>query len=221
MKYVAVMPYRVQDWADACLATCRLDPLLLVDNTVHNLGIMRSHNLGVDLMRQQDADWLIILSAAVRFGAPGGLDYIAQLEDTPWSVVPAQGVFGWHLIAFRRDLVEETGRWDENFSPYGYDDVDYSIRTYRAQPAHTEGGVPVDLTDAGMGHSLRYGGVRPDNSRLLAYLKAKWGHHHGHEFAEYHLRPFDDDANAVGYWPAINGGEWDKPAPPTDQARIR
>ena len=65
VKYVAVMPYRVQDWADACLATCRLDPLLLVDNTVHNLGIMQSHNLGVDLIREQDADWLIILSAAV------------------------------------------------------------------------------------------------------------------------------------------------------------
>ena len=36
------------------------------------------------------------------------------------------------------------------------------------------------------------------NSRLLAYLKAKWGHHHGHEFAKYRLRPFDDDANAAG-----------------------
>ena len=168
---------------------------------------MRSHNLGVDLMREMDADWLIILSAAVRFGAPGGLDYIAQLADTPYAVVPAQGVKGWHLIAFRREVVEAAGRWDENFTPYGYDDVDYSIRIWRALPDHVEGGVPVDLTDAGMGHSLRYGGVRMNNRRLLAYLQDEVG-----PPPRPRLQPSTSTArstttdNPVGYWPSINGG---------------
>ena len=60
-----------------------------------------------------------------------------------------------------------------------------------------------------------------NNRRLLAYLKTKWGHHHGHDFSEYFHHPFDNDRNPVGYWPSVNGAAWDKPAPSTDQAHIR
>jgi hypothetical protein len=222
MTYVVVMPYRVEEWKQACLDTCRFDNLLLVDNTDVNLGIMRAHNLGIDYMREIDADWLIVMSAAVRFGAPGGLDYIDALDaNTDWAVIPAQGVFGWHLIAFRRDTIEAAGRWDEHFTPYGYDDVDYSIRIHKALPDHREGGVPVDLTDAGMGHSLKLGGVKVENRKHLDYLKSKWGHEHGHDFPDYHDRPFGDPNNPVGYWPPINGAAWDQPAPKTAQAYVR
>jgi len=214
MTYAVVMPYRVESWKQACVDTCRFENLLLVDNTVNNLGIMRAHNMGIDYMREIDADWLIVMSAAVRFGEPGGLDYIEQLEaNTEWAVIPAQGVFGWHLIGFRREVIEEVGRWDENFTPYGYDDVDYSIRIWKAFPDHREGGVPVDLTDAGMGHSLTHGGVRLDNKRLLAYLVSKWGNIHGQEFGDYWDHPFNNPDNPVGYWPPVNGAEWDKAAP--------
>lgn len=222
MSYVAVMPYRVESWKQACLDTCRFDDLLLVDNTVTNLGIMRAHNLGIDYMRERDADWLIVMSAAVRFGDPGGLDYVEQLEaNTDWSVIPAQKVYGWHLIAFRREVIEAAGRWDENYSPYGYDDVDYSVRIWKALPDHKEGGVPVDLTDAGMGHSLKLGGVKLDNGRLLRYLVSKWGAPHGQDFSVYWDHPFNDPTNDVGYWPPINGAAWDRPAPNTTQASVR
>jgi hypothetical protein len=222
VKYVAVMPYVLEDFKAKCLAGCKLDPLLLVDNTTNNLGIMRSHNLGVDLMREHDADWLVILSAAVRFGAEGGLDFISALDRREGhAVVNAEGLYGWHLMAFARDTIEAAGKWDENFFPYGFDDNDLAIRIHKAQPAAIWSGVRVDVSDTIMGHSLKLGGVRAPAPPLLLYFRQKWGDIPGPPFDAYHDTPWNDPTLPVGYWPEHNGGEWDRPAPPTAQATIR
>ncbi len=224
MKYVAVMPFIVQEFADDCLAGCKFDNLLLVDNTAENLGVMRSHNLGVDFMRQEDADWLVILSAAVRFGPAGGLDLIDLLETShkDAAVVNAVGLYGWHLMAFSRQTVELAGRWDENFYPYGWDDNDYAIRIHKSQPdAPWWGASNLEVADTIMGHSIKLGGVRPDNSHHLAYFAEKWGILPGPPFAEFHDHPFDAPDNPAGYWPPTMGAEWDRPAPPCDNTRVR
>lgn len=222
MKYVAVMPYIVEDFKEKCLAGCKFDPLLLVDNTSNNLGIMRSHNLGVDLMREQDADWLVILSAAVRFGVEGGLDFISALDRREGhAVVNAEGLYGWHLMAFSRDCVEAAGRWDENFSPYGYDDNDLAIRIHKAMPDGTWSGVRCDVSDTIMGHSLKLGGVHAPATPRLSYFIKKWGIAPGPPFEAFHDRPWNDPANDIGYWPEHNGAEWNRCAPPTSQASIR
>lgn len=215
MKYVAVLPFVVQHYRDACVEQCRLDNVLEVDNTVENRGVMRSHNLGVDFMRDQDADWLIIISAAIRFGPAGGLDLIRTLETTHKDahVVNAVGVYGWHLMAFARETVEAAGRWDENYHPYGFDDNDYAIRIHKAIPEGKWWGTTVEVTDTIMGHSIKIGGVTTDDAKHLAYFTEKWGDVPGPPFEAYYDTPWNDPTNPVGYWPATMGAEWDKPAP--------
>jgi hypothetical protein len=198
--------------------------VLLVDNTEHNLGIMAAHNRGIDLMRETGADWLVVLGASIRFGAPGGMDFIAQLAAHPdhdvlegprWTPdQPDNGVYGWHLIAFRRPTLERAGRWDENFTPYGFCDIDMSLRIQRALGLDGPGPfwvkVPCDVRDEGMGHGIRLAGVSADPGRQIGYFHQKWGRHPGDSHLPAYARPFDDPGNPIGYWPpAPNGARWD------------
>jgi len=212
MSYVAVMPYVHRPWMERAMDTCALD-VMLVDNTEYNRGIMRSHNLGIDRMREQDADWLIVMSAAVRFGKPGGLDFLDQLDKyADYGVVSAEPVLGWHLIAFSRETIELAGRWDENFTPYGWDDVDLAIRIHH-ESDREQRQVPCDVRDAGKSHSLSLGGVTTDNEALMAYFVRKWGAPHGSAWDAYNACPFGDQCNPTGFWPPINGAVWNGPAP--------
>lgn len=219
MRFVAVLPYIHQGWSDACTSTLAPEFLantVLVDNTRRNIGIMASHNRGIDRMREVDAEWLIVVSAAMRFGDPGGMDFVEALAaHDRHHVVEAAGVFGWHLIAFRRSLLDKVGRWDENFTPYGFDDIDLSLRIQRAVGVDGRNGrvwtkVRGDWSDAGMAHSVHLGGVRTDTNALIDYFVSKWGRHPGAADVLAYMHPFDDPSNPLGYWPmAPNGGRWD------------
>lgn len=210
--YTAVLPYVYRPWLDECLATCDLD-VYTVDNTIKNIGIMRSHNLGIDRMRADRTEWLIIMSAALRFGVPGGLDFIEQLGNmSGHRVVEAAGVYGWHLIAFHRDTIDRIGRWDPNYSPYGFDDLDMSLRY---QLAYGNSGqlwekVPVDVTDSGMGHGLKLGGVKAPAEHGIDYFKLKWGRHPGHSQESHYPWPFNNPSHEIGFWPEYEGDRWDK-----------
>lgn len=210
-SYVAVLPWVHQPYRDAFMKTCRLD-VFEVDNSVDNVGIMRSHNLGIDRMRETDAEWLVVMSAALRFGPAGGLDFIDHLDRMKGHrVVEAAGVFGWHLIAFGRDTLDAIGRWDPNFSPYGFDDIDLSVRY---QLVYGNGGqlwdkVPVDVTDEGMGHSIKLAGVDAPAGPRIDYFVGKWGRHPGRSDLPTYEHPFNDPANPVGYWPEYEGERWD------------
>jgi hypothetical protein len=210
------MPWIWQAYRDAALSRCKLD-VFEVDNTNINLGVMRSHNLGIDEMHRVDADWLLILSAAVRFGPNGGLDFIKALETTHAEahIVNCVGLFGWHLMAFRRDLIDTVGRWDENFYPYGFDDNDMAIRIRKGMPhANWWGVTGTEISDTTMGHSIKLAKVHSPANPLLEYFAAKWGQEpHGQEFETFNDHPFNDPVNPIGYWPPIHGAEWDKPAP--------
>jgi len=215
-KFLVVLPYVVQDWADACLETCRFGEegrLMTVDNTAVNKGIMRSHNLALD--ERQDDEWLIIMSAALRFGPAGGLDFIKHLTTySDHGVISASGTFGWHLVAFRPDVVAQMGRWDENFTPYGYDDLDLSIRIHKLMPDLLWGGDPLDVQDMGMAHSIKIGNiVTQRSSKLISYWYQKWGAAPGSEFHQYMARPFGSRTWPVNYWPAYKGAEWNQKAP--------
>jgi hypothetical protein len=227
MKYTVVLPYVWQPYKDACQATWRFpdENVLMVDNTVNNLGIMRAHNMGIDKMRRDDTDWLIVLSAAIRFGEPGGLDFINQLETHPgYQIIEAEEVFGWHLIAFSRETIETVGRWDENFTPYGFDDLDYSLRWQRAfgmhlqQGQNSEPGIwtkePVELSDMGMGHGLNIAGVDSPPGPKIFYFHQKWGRHPSSSSQNAFDHPWNDPANSIRYWPpvTIDGvtGHWDE-----------
>lgn len=207
MKYTVVLPYVYEPYKEECLKTCKFEDILLVDNTHENRGIMQSHNMGIDKMHEDDSDWLICMSAAVRFGVFGGLDFIEELKNRPDDhVVEATNVNGWHLIAFSRKVIDTVGRWDENFTPYGYDDLDYSWRirlafgdSIRWQKAIT------GVIDMGMAHGIKLAGVDPDNLRLRLYYRTKWGITPESDHEKAYKRPFGSEANPVGYWPPFNG----------------
>lgn len=220
--YMVVLPYAVKDWAEQCIGTMRLQEegrVLLIDNTITNLGIMRSHNIALDL-RHED-EWLIIMSAALRFGPQGGLDFIDNLvERADHGIISAAHTFGWHMVAFRPDVVAKMGRWDENFSPYGMDDLDLSVRIHKAMPDVMWGGYPVEAVDMGMAHSIKVGGVRTQEmSRLFDYWRNKWGAEPGSEFDAYNNKPFNNISHDVNYWPPFKDATWNAPAPAAWNAR--
>ena len=191
---------------------CKLD-VHQIDNSEVNRGVPRSWNMGIDRMIKDDSDWLIVMSAAVRFGEPGGLDFLKVLEHhSDHRAVSALGLFGWHLMAFSRETIETAGRFDENFFPAYYEDVDYSIRMYRVKPDAPWGAYAIDAKDAGMAHTLELARTYIDNRMLLDYFAEKWGVSHGHEWHEYNDHPFADATNPIQYWPDAYGGSWDQPA---------
>jgi hypothetical protein len=114
VSFVAVLPSIYPPWTEACVASMR-GPLLwnldVFDNTQVNRGVSVAWNYGVRRMYDLDADWLVILSAGMRFGQQGGDDFAQALDEAPegsWAVEagacptdPSYG-FGWHCIAFHR-----------------------------------------------------------------------------------------------------------------------
>jgi hypothetical protein len=214
VKYVCVMPWVVWDWRHLCLQTCKID-VCEVDNSHTNRGVPRSWNMGIDEMRRTDADWLIVMSAAIRFGEAGGLDFIQQLNDHPeHRAISALDTYGWHLIAFSRETVETTGRFDENFWPGYLEDIDYAIRMYRVKPDAPWGAYECDVADAGMAHAIRKARIHHDAEANALYFLTKWGVPPGQEWHRYAQRPFSRPSHPIGYWPKSphTQGEWDQPA---------
>lgn len=237
MKYVVVVPYTYQPFFDEFMATCKLprENMLCIDNTTpeKNIGCMASHNRGIDFMRERGADWLIVISPAIRFGEKGGLDFLDILEQHPeYHVIhgasanveggqqsnPAGGginkVFGWHLVAFNKKVFEAIGRWDENFTPYGFDDIDLSLRIRKHfKEATLWDTYPCDVTDTRMSHSLHF---VPDvvgeaeSAPRIAYFVEKWGRHPGAWQWDGWEHPFNNPEHGLAYWPpAKNGGKCD------------
>lgn len=222
-RYVVVLPYVYEPYFEACVATVKIprENILLVDNTKTNLGIMRSHNLGVERMFETGADWLIIMSAAIRFGERGGLDFIEVLEQHPDHHVihgatanvigglqqkpegadQINGVWGWHLTAFHRSVFETIGVWDESFSPYGGDDIDLSLRIRKGIKDVVWNTYPVDVTDTTMSHSINLGGVKSAFPPRDSYMRRKWGRGTGDWQNDGYEHPFNDPTKPLSYWP--------------------
>jgi hypothetical protein len=208
MSYVVVLPSIYQPYTDECVASMAMElrrRTLIVDNTAANIGVSKSWNRGVDFMHERGADWLILLSAAVRFGALGGLDFVHHLRE-PHHIVEAKPVYGWHLIAFHRHVFDRCGLFDENFHSY-FGDIDWSIRI---QHAYAPKDPPwdkttVDLHDMGMAHAIKLAGVdqRPgwqSADENIDYFHAKWGRHPG-GWQTPHTHPFNNPDHGLDYWP--------------------
>lgn len=233
MSVVVVLPYVWQPYFDDCIATVKIprEQMLIIDNTRYNHGIMRSHNMGIDFMREKGADWLVIMSAAIRFGPSGGLDYLDVLEkntDNYYALGaasenvgpiggghpvedPVNKVFGWHLLGFHRRVFDAIGRWDANFSPYGLDDLDMSLRIKKHfhDPTGWET-APCDVFDTTMSHSISLAGVVAPYAPREEYFVRKWGRKGGDWQNDGYEHPFNDPENPLSYWPrAMNGDSCD------------
>lgn len=213
-NFLVVMPWMLPDYTAAAIRSHRLAEagrVMYVDNSSVNKGIMRSHNMAIDDIKPDE--WLITLSAALVFGTPGGLDFIDLLtEHADHGVISAKDTFGWHMIAFRPDVVAAMGRYDEWFSPYGFDDIDLSIRIHKLMPGLIWGAYPIDVTDRGMAHSIKDAGVvAPTTHR--DYLVHKWNWSPGLPFDAYIDHPFGNPDNHINFWPTRNDAHWDQPNP--------
>lgn len=224
MKYVCVVPYAYAPYFQEFIKTCKIprENMLLINDTnpPGAIGIMKAHNMGIDFMKEKGADWLIVMSAAIRFGEQGGLDFLKILEQHPDhhvihgasadAVESGNKVFGWHLVAFHRSVFETIGRWDENFSPYGFDDIDLSLRIRKGMPDVKWEGYPCDVTDTTMSHSINLAGVEAPSGPRILYFVEKWGRHPGaYQLGSYDT-PFNDPEKSLAYWPpAPNGGQCD------------
>jgi len=216
LAFVAVLPAIDPTLAHACIKSLHPEiraRLLLVDNTetgriahVHrqglaaiyesgrNLGVASSWNLGVKLMADHGADYLLILSQSIRFGRARGIDLLAKVEKRKPAWI-AHSQFGWKCLVISAGTFAQVGRFDPIFHPAYREDTDFLYRMGRAGlPSPRENGgelmhVMVDATSAGDAETIGRGLVKvnfAENQRL--YVR-KWG---GDQGDETFRRPYDD-----------------------------
>lgn len=208
MTYTVVVPSIYPTYTERCLASCKLKNVLLVDNTESNRGVAASWNMGIDQMVADGSDWLILMSAAMRFGPAGGLDFVDQLEDQP-TLEGGNGI-GWHLVAFPRWHLETVGRFDENFWPAYWEDNDYARRGQVLGIDQSWPKADIDADWAGNAHGTRFGHVGCDNVALRAYYSRKHG---GPPSSETFTYPFNDESHDMTWWPE-GGHPLSLPRPP-------
>lgn len=165
--------------------------LVVVWNTPeHNEGVGQSWEIGRQEVLRIEADWLWIVSAAVRFGPSGGRDFLKQLDNAAGAVigptrravdaVEADNGLGWHCLAMSRDMVEQVGAFDPIYEVGYYEDVDYSWR-YQCANGLTPADYPLwpkvstDATLVEVAHGIKHGGVTVDMAENQARFVAKWG----------------------------------------------
>ena len=203
MTAVWVLPSIDISYRRQCVQTMHRsvrDRLVVVDNCRINSGVAASWNLGVDAAEAEGADWLVLLSESVRLGPSGGRDFEDQLGDDDW----VDSRLGWHMVAFSRTTLRQTGRFDENFHPAYLEDSDYLVRLHLAGFASprinrmSHKWVETDAHDMGTEHSLRLGLVQVNFAPLVSYFESKWGAPHpGYAYE----RPFDDPTRDWTWWP--------------------
>lgn len=225
LKYVVVVPYTYKPFFDAFMATCKIprENILVIDNSTaeKNIGVMASHNKGIDFMIEREADWLIVISPAIRFGEKGGLDFVEQLDTSGLDIAhgvnldakdKGSSIFGWHLVAFNKRVFDAIGRWDQNFTPYGFDDIDMSLRIRKGISDVKWEGIFCDVSDTQMSHSLHFTPEvvgEADSTVRIAYFVEKWGRHPGaYQLGSYNT-PFNNFEYSLKFWPpAKDGGKW-------------
>lgn len=196
MKFAVAMPFVYKPYADRCLAS--MSPyfrrsVIPIDNRENNRGIAASWNIAVREVLDEKLDWMIGLSAAVRFGAPGGDDFVELMRASSdcWALEggrrkpPLKGDedanLAWHLIAFPRRTLEVVGQFDENFWPRDFEDLDYSYRIQLAAKADHPLRqriwplASVEATAESIHHSITLAGVEGDGRDSARYYERKWG----------------------------------------------
>lgn len=205
-----VLPSVDPTYREACLgslATNIRERVLVIDNTHTNRGVAASWNLGLARAVSVEADWLVLMSEAVRFKEAGGADLETALNDDTDSLWVDLVGTGWHLVAFRTHMLRRVGRWDENFWPAYFEDTDYLVRMHLAgYPSPRLNDRPgrrliagLDVYDAGTEHSITTGLVGVNFTPLVDYYRAKWGA----TPPEYRYpTPFNNPGVGWGWWPA-------------------
>lgn len=162
------------------------------DTDGHNLGTSRSWNIGAREVLERNLDYLVIMSASMRFGPAMHTKWTWQMK-TFWEspLIESEG-HSFHLIAIHRRVFDMVGFFDENFYPGYFEAVDYD-RRFRLCGI---GGWPrawVNALSQGTGLTLPL--INCPAAPLLAYYKEKWGGDKGEEIFNV---PFGD--KPMNFW---------------------
>lgn len=232
-NYVAVVPFIYQPYADELKKSLKLpeENVNFIDNTDQNRGVAGSWNMGIEMMKERHADWLIIMSAAMRMGKEGGLDMIEQLDKHPDAhivnfanrLVPEgqfkrgespgveSGMFSWHCCAISRKVVDEVGKFDANFYPIYFEDIDYDLRVEKAFGDQIDRPiVHIYANSASTAHAITLAGVKSESTPLIAYFAEKWGKHPSATEINSYDRPFNNPKNSLAFWPPAHGDMWNE-----------
>lgn len=199
MNYVVVIPSIWHPYTNDCLLSCAMDNILVIDNTETNIGVAASWNIGLKEMIDENYDWCIFMSAAMRFGPEGGLDFIHHLKhytndsDAPFVEM---NLVGWHLIAVSRQIVESIGYIDETYFSY-FEDNDYAYRSFLHRGKFGWPRVDCDASLMMNGHAIKLAGVKGNTKRQTDYYQKKWGSYPGHESYKH---PFNNHKLGLDYW---------------------
>lgn len=198
MTYLIVLPSIWPNYTAACLYTMHpaVRAPMVVDNAApeENRGVAASWNLGRAAVLERRLDWLVVLSAAIRFGDHGGRDFIAALDAPEYTDARAieggdnpgaHTGLGWHLIAFRRETLATVGPFDEIFWPAYWEDNDWSMRYQVAYDCYKSGQLwpkpPVDAVVAKAAHGIQLAHVEVDFVKNRIAYEQKWLGPPGHE----------------------------------------
>lgn len=213
MKLLVVLPVVDQETFERCAesivkpnsaAGLTTDEILVVDNTRkgltkafgfrtyrdpegHNLGVARSWNVGAKEVLDKRQDYLVIVSACIRFGPELHTTLKRQLEEYDGAdIIEAEG-HSWHLIAIHRNVFEKVGLFDSNFYPAYEESIDFC---FRMSILDLEGGWPRFWVNA-VSESIAHGSkvVSCPNPPLKAYYREKWCGDKGNEL---YTQPFGD-----------------------------
>lgn len=233
-KVVMVIPYVYEPYMKACMETLSLpDEFILepIDNTQENKGVAGSWNIGIDSLRENNAGWLIVCTAAMRFGKNAGWQMLEAFRRHPAAnvvtfaergVKPSQfvrgkslgldaGIFSWHLCAVNRKTIEDVGKFDANFYPSYFEDLDYDIRVNKRYGKKVDWPIePIDARGTTVGHAVKLGGVTTPVNDLIAYFATKWGRHPSAAQLGEYSRPFNDKNNSLAFWPPAHGQVWNE-----------
>lgn len=221
MSFLVVMPTIYPPYRDECIATMSqtmLDNLLVVENSVNNRGLAGSWNIGARRVLEEGLDWLVTISAGMRFDESGGDDFFAQLDTHPdawvieggWDIHKRSELFsGWHYIAWsRRNVLDRIGILDENFWPIYGEDADWSVRLLIAlEEDDNLRGIDrwikpeVDAWLVMQQHSGELAGIRNDYPHMDEYFISKWGRSFGGGLIPTYKRPFNGLTLPLSFWP--------------------
>lgn len=233
-KITYILPFAFEPIYNECLNTIKQplrNEIITIDNANYpNLGVAESWNRGIDYMKKTSSDWLVVISAAVRFGEMGGLDIVKQLEQYPLAdvihfaeshVEPQafirgeslgyhEGNLQWHLTAINRRVIDKVGYFDPNFYPMYFEDIDYDIRVNKAFDNPIWLILPIDVHRGELGHTLKNTDIKAPSEPLIAYFATKWGRHpSAKQLGEYDT-PFNDKNNSLAYFPPAQGRLWNE-----------
>lgn len=165
----------------------------------HNLGVAGAWNVGAREVMDRNLEYLVILSASMRFGPILHTTWRRQMQSF-WGadVIEADG-HSWHLVALHRRLFDLVGLFDENFWPGYFEQIDWCRRLHVLGREGAWPRVWVNALSQGSGMALSH--TDCPAGPLLDYYREKWG---GDKGEEAFVMPWGDKPM----------GTWERPAIP-------